>query len=370
MLASSRLVASLGSLFVLLALADQAAGQCNPTCSAWKFAIGQGTEYYFDDNLPAEWREAFDRGANEWNNAHSSYGRAEMYLTPGSSGLRIVVETPGNPGAIAEWNGSDNTIRINPAYVNAFDTWRRWYVAMHELGHQMGFDDNYQCVGYTIMAALTPNSIPEFTTDDYCGFNYYYDPLCEAGGGEDYYNHCTPLVLSFTGTAPRLSEPAVPFDIAGDGNLPTCGWTRRSTDGLLALDRDGDGSINNGRELFGNVTPYSARSTGPRAWSGFTALQFFDTRNGGGNGNGRLDRGDAVFSRLLVWFDRNWNGLSEPGETQSLLALGIDHVHLNGLASNRTDRNGNVLWFVSSFVYELGGALRKGQVVDVILKVK
>lgn len=200
--------------------------------------------------------------------------------------------------------------------------------------------------------------------------NTYYDPFCEAGGGEDYDNHCTPLVLSLHGL-PRLSTASVPFDIAGVGEYPLCGWLQRPVDGFLVLDRDGDGHITSGKELFGNVTPYSSGATGNPAWSGFNALEFFDRPENGGNGNRTIDAGDTIFPRLRVWFDRNRDGISQPGELVSLSDLGILRIQLNGLKLNQVHSHGNTLWFATTFDYlDRRGSLVSGSIVDVIFKVR
>lgn len=241
-------------------------------------------------------------------------------------------------------------------------------LALHELGHQLGFADVYGCNWGTVMGQGM-NAPYWFTDYDYCGMNTYYDPFCEAGGGVDYDNHCTPLVLSFRGL-PRLSAPEVPFDIAATGDYPLCGWLDRPVDGLLVLDRDGDGLINNGKELFGNSTPFASGTDGPRSWSGFNALEFFDRAVNGGNGNRVIDSGDSVFGSLRVWFDRNRDGISQAAELITLQRLGIEHLRLDGQSMNRVDRHGNVLWFGTTFEYRVGGTTATGRIVDVIFKVR
>lgn len=367
-------------LFALLLLfcpASQVQAQtCYQPCSPTKVWQGAGTEYYFDGNVPAAWQNAFNSAANKWNDMHASYDSAgpAMYMTPGNGGLRIVVEVPqSHPGAVAEWDGA--TVRISPNFLNISD-YEKLATALHELGHQAGYadlytkDDTGKCYAWSVMAAIGPESPTDFTFEDWCGFNLYYSPLCEAGGGADYESHCTPLVLSFSSTRPQFSPPRVLFDIAGNGYLPTIAWTQRALDGFLTLDRDGDGAVTSGKELFGNVTPYSAAMTGPKTFSGFNALGFFDRSENGGNGNRIIDPGDSVFDRLMVWLDKDQDGISRPDELYGLRTLGVEYIQLYGLAINKVDNHGNILWFGTTFVYTAHGEQQVGNVIDVIFKVK
>lgn len=360
-------------LVLLFCLAPPVQAQtCYQPCTPTKSWQGSGTEYHFDANVPDAWRSAFDSAANDWNTMHGSYDSAgpAMYINPGNGGIRVVVEYPVHfPGAIAEWDPADAVIRISPDWLSLTDDTKK-FVALHEWGHQAGYADLYGCDGWSVMGQLGSNPPTAFTFEDSCGFNFYYDPICEAGGGEDYYNHCTPLVLSFGSGRPQFSKPRVLFDIAGNGHLPTTAWTQRPLEGFLTLDRNDDGSITSGRELFGNVTPYAPGMDGPKTFSGFNAVEFFDRPSNGGNGNGVIDPGDIVFDRLMVWFDKDQDGISRSDELFGLRTLGIEYIQLRGLAMNEVDNHGNILWFGTSFVYTSGGQRHVGSVVDVIFKVK
>ena len=192
----------------------------------------------------------------------------------------------------------------------------------------------------------TPTPTPTPTSGGGCNPSYlillwcgdYNYVTCQCDGD---FNK-SPIIVDVSGDGFSLTDAAggVNFDLDAEGVIrERLSWTAAgSDDAFLFLDRNEDGVVNNGTELFGDVTP---QPYSPVA-NGFAALGMYDDPRWGGNGDGVIDGFDTVYYSLRLWQDKNHNGVSEPDELHTLPELGVVSISLDYRESGRRDRYGNV----------------------------
>ena len=164
-----------------------------------------------------------------------------------------------------------------------------------------------------------------------------------------------PLVIDMGKTGFELTDikNGVHFDMDSNGYAEKTGWIT-GDDAFLALDRNGDGVINNSGELFGDRT---LLKNGQYASSGFEALAEFDDNN-----DGIIDAHDQVYNQLLLWQDKNHDGISTPDELTTLSEAGIKSINLGCNSVNSSDKaSGSVLANISSVQFSDGTETSVGE---------
>ncbi len=173
--------------------------------------------------------------------------------------------------------------------------------------------------------------------------------------GKFYYTD--PLTLDLDGdgieTVGTNAYKGALFDHDKDGIQTATGWVA-ADDGFLVIDRNEDGIINNGNELFGDNYTLKDGSTAP---TGFAALAEFDS-----NGDGVVDAKDENFAKLRVWRDLNQDGISQEGELFTLESLNIQSLNTSYQDTNTRLGNGNSLVQKGSYTLSDGQTREMGLV--------
>ncbi|MFH1744467.1 MAG: hypothetical protein ABIH23_36145 [bacterium] len=160
-----------------------------------------------------------------------------------------------------------------------------------------------------------------------------------------------PLVLDLDGDGIELTSArnGVDFDITGDGKTEKTAFVT-GDDAFLAIDKNGNGQIDNGRELFGDQNG---------AANGFEELAEYDS-----NQDGQIDQRDAVYDNLSLFTDRNRNGKTDEGELRTLREAGIAGISLSYNNTNHLTSGGNRVSQVALFTRFDG---RQGTAADALL---
>ncbi|MDY0012327.1 MAG: hypothetical protein RBS40_05470 [Rhodocyclaceae bacterium] len=143
-----------------------------------------------------------------------------------------------------------------------------------------------------------------------------------------------PLALDLDGDGIETvgADGAILFDHDGDGIRTGTGWVK-GDDAFLVLDRNANGTIDSGAELFGVDT---VLANGAKAANGFAALKDLDS-----NGDNLFTAADARFAQVRLWRDLDEDGISDAGELIALTEAGITRINLNATVTSTNLAGGN-----------------------------
>ncbi len=146
----------------------------------------------------------------------------------------------------------------------------------------------------------------------------------------------SPLMIDFYNTGITLSAPlgGISFDIDVDKELDTISWVQSDGTGIVVLDVNRNGIIDDGSELFGDHSAHPNFTARPA--NGFEALARYDS-----NGDGWINAEDSIYGDLRVWIDRNRDGKSDTDELYTLREKGVAAFDLDYRDMNQLDQYGN-----------------------------
>jgi hypothetical protein len=329
---------------------------CTPAFNTGYDVTAQHT-IYVDSSVSQGVIDGLNNAVSGWNNAFISDGKTPPFsviTNPFSAEITVIEDPSLDAGTGALWE-PPCTIRVNPQY-DSKSSFLNW-IMLHELGHAIGWADvtTSSCNGETVMYNVVDTNATSFVTEltafDQCYTNEKLNPppaidppgstnprQWSGGCGET----CSPIVINFGSNNYDLTGASDPVWFNMDGSGPSLiGWTARrdADEAFLWLDRNHNGRVTSGAELFGNFTPLK---NGQIASNGFEALKEYDDNN-----DGVIDANDAVWTQLMLWRDLNHDGISQPEEITPVAGSGLIRIELAYHWTGRRDQWGNTFRYES-----------------------
>ena len=195
----------------------------------------------------------------------------------------------------------------------------------------------------------TPNNSIEGTTISVGGKTHKV--------AESTFRWSSPVILDMDGDGIELTsnEDGTVFDIDGDGKQDKTSWTKSGQgfdDAFLVLDKNKNGEIDSGKELFGDQNGSA---------NGYDELAKLDS-----NKDGTIDAKDAAYKDLQVWADLDGDGKVGNGELKSLEETGVTSISTQntGTVGEKQDQYGNDISLESTFTRNIDGEEKTLKTVD------
>lgn len=267
---------------------------------------------------------------NEWVEVIVDGNSLGFFRSAGSNGA--TVDTSSVPGSLV--------VDVEGNTTDAFgDTSRAFNVTIQitEAFYQTIAQD-----GLIQISLDNTSSVGAFNATDFFGYRIVT--------GDDNNLVNDPIILDLDGDGAETITGPVAFDMDADGDADQIGWVAPD-DGLLVVDSDGSGKIEDGSEVFSEVFEGGSYA------NSLEALRSLDS-----NGDGKIDAQDARFTEIKVWKDGNSDGKTDNGELKTLDEQGIVSLDLDAKDAN-TDDNGNLVFAEGDFTKSDGSS---GSYVGVI----
>ena len=291
---------------------------------------------------------------NTLNRYHNTAVANVMYRCMGSAQLAVGRSNNGNK-VIAAFDPADpiNVVAQAKQKINGYADAK---VISHEKTaiHGSVFAGVFDF--YPTELLLKPNTV---RWNSYYDLDTYLTPVAFDIAGEGDYSFrlgaeirhrvelYSPIVLDFISKSDKVRTlqhaEGVKFDLDANGNAERTGWVDGLDGAFLALDLNKNGKIDDGSELFGQST---ILENGKKAKHGYEALAHYDA-----NKDGKIDSKDPVFNDLVVWFDKNVDGVSQKHELYSLTEKDVTalSVSYTELAGNSGFDKGNLVKYKAKF---------------------
>jgi hypothetical protein len=273
--------------------------------------------------------------------------------------IEYIVETQGSFDVCGQWFVRTEATVVGVANSGLSATGLLYSVARRQI-MVPAYNRTYQTTGVHYASGTLPN-LPSgvwWQVGSTASFATPVAPQAQADPAEDCANRdgvwrgswcdmkpSSPIIVDTLRDGYDLTgvKNGVRFDLDADGVPELVAWTRAdSDDEFLVMDRNGNGTIDDGSELFGDHTPAYPNGQTVTTANGFEALKFLESPSYGASRPDKLiSASDTPFSRLMLWRDANHNGISERDELRLASDAGVLGISTEYKEKKRTDRHGN-----------------------------